>query len=345
MIIINSPGNHTPYPCLTHTKWEGCHLADLIFPFFIVIVGISTVLGLARFKKEDKLVLYGKIIKRSFVLFFIGLLLNAFPIPMEFATLRILGVLQRIALCYFFSALLFLTTKKNTQIFVVITLLLSYWVLLSTYPSASPLAMENNLAGYLDRLLFSSAHLYTASFDPEGLLSTLPALASALLGNLLGYCLISPRSARQKLQWIIMVGLLLVALGYFWSFFFPLNKSLWSSSYVLWSAGWAFLVFAFCYGLIELKHWQHWGKPFALFGKKALLVYILHVFFLKVQTLILIFNSQGVLVNLRLYITEVCFKQFNPQNASFMYALIYTIFWWLLLFGLSKRSKKLVINT
>jgi predicted acyltransferase len=164
-------------------------------------------------------------------------------------------------------------------------------------------------------------------FDPEGLLSTLPAIASALFGNVIGTVLISTRSKQQQLRWMITAGLILSVLGLIWSGVFPINKSLWSSSYVLWTSGLSFLVFAVCFALIEIRGLVNWSKPFSLLGKHAMLVYMLHVIFLKVQAIILVHNTNGVLVNLRLSITDWLFSPFSAKNASLCYALGYTLFW------------------
>lgn len=337
MILVNSPGSSAVYPWLTHSHWNGCTLADLVFPFFIIIVGMSSVLGLSSLiaKGIQKSQLMRQIIWRTCYLFIIGLLLNAFPHHFDLSHLRILGVLQRIAICYGCSAFLFLTTSRATQLRIFIGILVTYYLILigpaAVSSSLSTLSMDNNLVGSVDRLLLSSEHLYTQHFDPEGLLSTLPAIASALLGNLIGFSLISTKSHQQTLQKLLCYGSVLLLLGWMINPFFPINKSLWSSSYVLWTGGWACLVFAVCYGLIEQLQWKFWSKPFNLFGRQALLVYVLHVFFLKVQAIIFIQNHPDNQINLREYLTSTLLGHFSPVNASLFYAVSYTIFWLIIL--------------
>ncbi|MDR3442830.1 MAG: heparan-alpha-glucosaminide N-acetyltransferase domain-containing protein [Legionella sp.] len=329
MILVNSPGNSSAYSWLEHSSWSGCTLADLVFPFFIVIVGMSSVLALTnlQIKGFSNGQLVTQIIKRSLYIFLMGLLLNAFPHHLDFSDIRILGVLQRIAICYLCSSILFLTTTSRVQVILIIALLSCYWFLMAGFAAAHSLTINENLVGYLDRMILSSHHLYTPTFDPEGLLSTLPAIASALLGNLIGMSLLSSRTKKQQLQWMIVAGMILSTLGWLWGFIFPINKALWSSSYVLWTGGLAYLVFAFCFALIEMKRWSNWSKPFNLFGKNAMLVYVLHVLFLKIQAIILVHNNNGELINLRLYITDLLFGHLTPQNASLCYAMTYTIFW------------------
>ena len=185
MIIVNSPGNPKPYGWLEHSAWHGCTLADVVFPFFIMIVGMSSVLALSNLKRKNvsQSYIFKKIIRRSVFIFLMGLLLNAFPYHLlDWSNLRVMGVLQRIAICYFVSAGLFLTSSIRTQALIAVIVLLGY--------AFTPLMLAGDVGGYIDRLLLSPEHLYTKTFDPEGLFSTLPAIASVLLGNLIGFQLI-----------------------------------------------------------------------------------------------------------------------------------------------------------
>lgn len=340
MILVNSPGNQTPYLWLEHSVWDGCTLADLVFPFFIVIVGISSALALSnlRAKSIPTARLLEKVLLRSAYIFLMGVFLNAFPYHLDGSSIRILGVLQRIAICYFFSSLLFLTTRIRTQVIIMVGLLLGYWILMTTLGPAG-LTLKGNLVGYLDRLVFAPGYLYTPTFDPEGLLSTLPAIASALLGNLIGAHLLLSRTHKQQLQWMTTLGLSLALIGLVWRVTLPLNKALWSSSYVLWTGGLALLIFSAVYALVEIKQWKRWSMPFDCFGRHAMLVYVLHVFFLKIQAIIHLQNSVGVGINLRLYITELLFGQFTPQTAALFYAIAYTMFWLFVLTCLERWRK------
>ena len=237
MILVNSPGNHTAYAQLDHSTWNGCTLADLVFPFFIFIVGVSLVFSLSKQLKNHepiyKIVLI--ILRRSLILFCLGLLLNGFPYY-HLSTIRIMGVLQHLALCYCFASLLFITTTIRTQIIIFFAILIGYWLIMTYIPvpgfGPNNLTPEGNLAAYLDRFFFMG-HLYQAVYDPEGLLSTFPAIATALLGTLTGEWLISNRKSPHKWVGMFIVGFLGMIVGWIWGFWFPINKALWTSSYVL----------------------------------------------------------------------------------------------------------------
>lgn len=338
MIIVNSPGNSNPYSYLSHSVWNGCTLADLVFPFFIVIIGISSVLALSTLQAQEcpLSVLIQNIVKRGAFIFLMGLLLNAFPHHFDYASLRFLGVLQRLALCYVISSLLFLSMQIRTLALITTLLLLAYGALMS---SSGLLTLENNWVGYVDQLLFAPGHLYSPHFDPEGLLSTIPAIASALIGNLIGAFLLSGRSKKHTWMGFVLAGVFLSTLGGLWSYQLPLNKALWSSSYVLWTAGLALLVYSMIYALIEIKQWIFWSKPFDLFGRHALLVYILHVVFLKIQALIHMHHPQGGLVTFRVYICERLFGSFSLENASLMYSISYMLLCLFVLFVFQQYKK------
>lgn len=344
MILVNSPGNQTAYHCLNHSIWNGCTLADLVFPFFIFIVGVSLVFSLSNSlnKGASKKELFIKILKRSIIIFLIGLFLNAFPRHFNFESIRIFGVLQRIAICYFVAASLFLITQARTQAIIMIILLISYWLIM-TYISvptygAGNLTIEGNLAGYLDRLVFSSNHLYEKIFDPEGFLSTLPAIATTLLGNLTGFWLRSNKQQISKVQWLTITGIIALIIGWAWGLTFPINKNLWTSSFVLWTGGLALLLLALCYWLIEVKRLKKWATPFEIFGLNAIAAYFLHIFFLKIQAMIHILRIDGSPGNLRIYLSEHLFGWASLQNASLMYAISYVLFW-LLILGILYRKK------
>lgn len=328
MIIVNSPGNASPYPWLTHSAWNGCSLADLVFPFFMVIVGISCHLSLHHGPSNHLThrSMVRKISARCLYLFCIGLLLNAFPYHFDLHTLRIPGVLQRIALCYAVVATLSLTTSIRTQSIILAVLLIGYWFILIESQAWYPWTATQNITSVIDRVLLSAQHLYTPQYDPEGLLSTLPAIASCLLGNLIGYTLMQCSSQRQQLYYIIGIGTLLCIFGWIWSLYFPLNKTLWTSSYVLWSSGLCSLLFAGCFWLIEIKQMPRWWNPFALMGKNALLIYMVHIVLLKIQAIVHIDKGSGQLENLRVYITSSLFSGLTPQNAALAYACAFTLF-------------------
>lgn len=344
MILVNSPGNKTPYSGLEHSAWDGCTLADVVFPFFIFIVGVTLVFSLRNARTCDFSTgqLVRKITQRSLLIFLMGLFLNAFPYHFDFATIRVFGVLQRIALCYFFSACLFLTTSTRTQCLIFLVLLVGYWLLFIFYPvpgfGANQLTPEANLAAYLDRSLFTVSHLYGKIYDPEGLLSTMPAVATALLGNLTGIGLCSTANQKTKLNAMLIGGALALVLGWCWSFYFPLNKALWTSSYTLWTGGLALLLLGVCYWLIEMKGLKRWSKPFEIFGVNAMAAYVLHIFFLKLQLMIAIPQQDGSPRNVRSFITEHLWGWASPQNAALFYAISYTALWFFVLYMLYRKK-------
>lgn len=346
MIIVNSPGNQTSYQWLEHSLWNGCTLADLVFPFFIFIVGVSTALTLskAREQKRTRPPLILQIFKRTLILFLVGLLLNAFPSHFDFSTIRVFGVLQRIAICYFFASLLFLTTKVSTQAIIMMALMIGYWLVMTFFPvpgyGIHDLTPEGNVAAYLDRMIFASTHLYGKIFDPEGLLSTLPAIATALLGNLTGAWLLSTYSHKQKLTGLSIAGFFALLTGWLWGLWFPINKTLWTSSYVLWTGGFALIILAWCYWLIDIKSWKKWSKPFEVFGINAMLAYVLHVVFLKIQALIRLARPDGSPGNLRLFITDHAFGWTSLQRASLLYACSYTLLWLLMIYLFVMKKQK-----
>ena len=338
MIIVNSPGNNYSYPFLDHSAWNGCTLADLVFPFFIFIVGVSVACYLTKAREKNIKFnqLFPKILKRTIILFLLGVLLNSFPYHFDFATIRVFGVLQRIAICYFFSSILFLTTKISTQAIIMLSLIIIYWLLMILVPvpgfGVNNLSPEGNISAYIDRLIFSSNHLYGKVFDPEGLLSTIPSIATALLGNLTGAWLLSSYPHKIKIIGLTAAGILALIAGWGLGLSLPINKALWSSSYVLWTGGFALLILAICYWLIDIKNFKSWSKPFEFFGINALLAYFLHVFFLKIQAMILISKPDGSKENLRLAITDHLFNFTSIQNAALLYSITYLLLWFILIY-------------
>ncbi|OGV27825.1 MAG: hypothetical protein A3F18_00440 [Legionellales bacterium RIFCSPHIGHO2_12_FULL_37_14] len=320
MILVNYPGNSNPYPILAHAPWHGCTLADLVFPFFLFIIGVSCVVALRTKARQNVL---PKILKRTLILLLLGLFLNAFSNHFSFTAIRYFGILQRIAICYLLAAITCLYLSVRAQVWVFVLLVGSYWLLLSLYPYT----LEANLVGIVDRHFFAPQHLYMRFFDPEGLLSTLPAFATTLMGNLTGYFLQSSYSKTVKSYFILIAGGLSTFLGYIWSIWLPLNKALWTSSYVLFTGGISLMLFATCYFVIEVKQYKAWARPLEIFGVNAILVYVLHVMAFKLQITTIIHNKDGSIENLRDFITHYLFGFVNEPNAAFLYAFSGVLFW------------------
>lgn len=327
MILVNSPGNEHVYPWIEHSNWNGCTLADLVFPFFLFIVGLSCSISLSSKTPPSK------IIKRSASIFAIGLFLNAFPYHFELEHLRILGVLQRIAICYCAAAFVFLHAGKKAHEWLIVTLLTGYWMLM-TCCSPTHFGSGNNLAAIIDQRLLGSAHLYQPLFDPEGLLSTIPAIATTLLGNLTGLWL----KEKLPLSKMLFRGGILLTLGLFWSNFSPLNKTIWSSSYVLFTGGLALFTFTCLHWFIDVRRHTQWCTFFDVFGVNALAAYILHVFFLKIQAMVTLSVTAHQTLKLRPYLTQLCFGYLAPTNASLLYAMSYLMLWFLVLFPLYRQK-------
>jgi len=274
--------------------------------------------------------LFAQVVKRTLIIFGLGLLLNGFP-HYDLSSIRILGVLQRIALCYFFGALFFLWTNIAIQIGAIGVILIGYaWVMTHLQVPGFPigdLTKEGNFAAYIDRALLAG-HMYRPVYDPEGILSTFPAIATGLFGNLAGYWLKSSGAPARKVTGCLQAGFIFLLAGWKWGQYFPVNKALWTSSYVLVTAGLALVIFSLCYWLIEIQNWKSWSKPFEVFGTNAIAAYFLHVFFLKVQNKIPMTLLDGSRGNLRFFITDHLFSPWlSPQSASLAYALSYTLLW------------------
>ncbi|NUN07713.1 MAG: DUF5009 domain-containing protein [Ignavibacteriaceae bacterium] len=343
MILVNNPGDWgTVYAPLLHAKWHGCTPTDLIFPFFLFIVGVAITLSLTKrkMKGDNMSKLYLQITRRALILFFLGLFSAAYPFYNVFsgewvnlASLRIPGVLQRIGVVYFVAAILFLNTNIRTQAITGAVLLLLYWILMSLVPvpgvGYANLEPTTNLAAYFDNLLLGG-HLWSASkvWDPEGILSTLPAIGTAISGIMLGHWLNTNHDKITKVAWIFVAANILLVVGWFWDLVFPLNKSIWTSSYVLWTSGLALHFFGFCYWFNDIKGVTWWTKPFIVYGSNAITVFFLSGLMAKSMAIIKWTNEAGELISLKTYIYKTFYAPFfDPYFASFMFAITYVLLW------------------
>jgi predicted acyltransferase len=340
MILVNSPGNRTAYAPLEHAEWNGWTPTDLVFPFFVFIVGVSLVFSFAQRRESGhaQADLLRQILKRTVIIFGLGLLLNGFPYY-HLDTIRIPGVLQRIALCYGITALLYLRFSLKTLAWLAGAALVVYWQLMTRMPvpgfGAGVLTPEGNLAGYIDRLFFIG-HMYTPHFDPEGILSTLPAVVTALLGVFAGNWI--RQHPAHKGGALIGAGCIGILTGCAWGRFFPINKALWTSSYVLFTGGLALALLGLCHWTIEVKGWRGWSRFFEVFGVNGFAAYFLSILDLKIQNRISV-NIPGVEDgNLRLLITRTLFESWaSPQTASLLYAAAHTLIWFMILSALYRR--------
>jgi predicted acyltransferase len=336
MILVNNPGNDHPYWPLEHAEWNGWTPTDLIFPFFLFIVGVSLVFSSeSRLRRGDsRNVLLLHAFRRGVIIFAIGLAMNYSLVliaPSAFPGLRIPGVLQRIGVCYLAASILFLYTSSRTRAVVVAALLLGYWLLMRFVPVPGYgvpgrdipfLHPDANLAAYLDRRFLTT--LWEKTRDPEGLLSTLPAMATALLGVSTGEWLRSKNSSQTKLVGMLVFGALGLVVGRTWGIWFPLNKKLWTSSYVLFTAGFALVCLALCYWATDIKTWRvTWAKPFLIFGRNAIAAYIVAWFFAVLQ-FVINFRRNGQIENSHEYIFRRFFAPLgSPSFTSLLFSLAF----------------------
>ncbi len=347
MILVNNPGDWgNIYSPLKHAEWHGTTPTDYIFPFFLFIVGVAISLALGR-KVESKITkdIYLKILRRSAIIFLLGLFIAAVPY-FDFSTLRIPGVLQRIAVCYLIASLIFLHTNWKQQAIIALVLLFVYWILLTafTVPNCAITTMDDkacNITAYFDRLVLGLDHIWSLGkvYDPEGILSTIPAIATTLSGVLTGTWLRTKKDDAEKVSGIFFVGVSLCAIGWFWNLVFPFNKALWTSSYVVYTSGLALCFLGFCYWLIDIKGYNKWSKPFVIFGVNALALYVGAELLAKSLYLINVTGKNGEAISLQGWIYDKFFLSLaTPLNASLLYAISFILLWLFIMWLLYRKE-------
>jgi len=280
MIIVNSSGSGA-YAFLKHAAWHGWTFADTIFPFFLWIIGVSMVFSFAKRmdKGESKGELFLHILQRSAILFMLGLFINLFPY-FDFYSVRIMGVLQRIAIAYFFAGIILLHARQRGIAIWTVFLLAAYWaaLMLVPVPGYGPgvLEKEGNLAQYVDSVLLKGHILeQTPAWDPEGILSTVPAVSTILFGVLIGQLLVSEKSKPRKFRIMLSLGFLLVIAGSIMSIWMPINKNLWTSSFSVFMSGLALIAFSISYWIIDMRGAKRWSLPFIMVGMNAIVLYVI----------------------------------------------------------------------
>jgi len=371
MLLVNAPGNHDAvYSQIEHSKWNGCTIADLVFPSFLFVVGITTAISLNALRNRDDAVIRARIWRRAAILFGVGLLLNWFPfyqsgdvswtghdgvlgrIVARLLLLRIPGVMQRIAVAYLPAALVTRRASSRTVAAVVAVLLVGYWLLLTVVPVPGEgvrgaVVLDQparTIVAHVDRALFDwtrwglGNHLWDSAltWDPEGALSTLPAIATVLLGVLCArWTLGDPDGRIRKL---IIAGAIAIVVGWCWGLVFPLNKSLWTSSYVLFTAGIAAVVLGVLSVLVDRYATARWAKPLIVFGENPLIAYagsevtrrILHSSIkIRMPT-----GRMGLDEWVTLQLTHL---GLSDKAASLAWSLLFIAAWWLVLDRLSRR--------
>ncbi|MGJ8564043.1 MAG: acyltransferase family protein [Alphaproteobacteria bacterium] len=351
MVLVNNPGTWSAiYPPLKHAAWNGWTFTDTIFPFFVFIMGIAIPMALEKRRalggaRGD---IYLKLLRRTAALFGLGLFLACFPFYnwMEMrwfdpAHLRIMGVLQRLALCYLLASLLFLWLSPRALLGAAFALLLGYWAVM-VIGGGGDLTPEGNFSGLIDRMILGTSHMWVGSphFDPEGLLSTLPAIATCLFGVMTGRLILSTKGDFEKVSEMFVWGFALMALGWMWSAFFPINKSLWSSSYAVFMSGLAMCVLAACYWLVDIKGLKWWTGPFVVFGVNALALFVGTGMMGRLLNYIPAgTGSDGQVLSLKTSLFNALFAPLSSSmNASLFYAVCF-IGLWLFLMWLLYRKK------
>lgn len=355
MILVNTPGSWAHvYPPLRHASWHGWTPTDLVFPFFLFIIGVAMSFSFTKHLLAGMSLkgLHLKILRRSLIIFGLGIFMAAYPFNIPFSiqelsssfhfidvlkrfeTIRIIGVLQRIALCYLVASLVVVNLGRRGHILVTSGLLLGYWLVMVLVPvpeyGRGDLTLEGNLARYIDLAVLGSNHMYSVGglpFDPEGLLSTLPAIATTLLGVFVGDYLRSNESHREKAVTLFFFGMIGIATGKFLSLGFPINKQLWTPTYTLFTAAWATIILAASYWLVEVRGLKGLVKPFIIFGSNSIFVFVASG--LLVKTILRVdipFGESNV--SLYTYLYKAIFVPLAGNlNGSLLFAISWITMW------------------
>jgi predicted acyltransferase len=348
MIVVNTPGSWTHvYPPLLHAEWNGWTPTDTIFPFFLFIVGVSMAISFARRRSQAagrrELLLHS--IRRGLIIFGIGLGLNVLSFVLFHREhLRIPGVLQRIGVVYLFASAIYLLLPRRGVAATAVFLLLGYWAVMTLVPvpgyGAGRLDLEGNLAAYVDRAVLGT-HTWKSGWDPEGPLSTIPAIATALLGVLAGEWLIRP-GMKNRIAGLAVGGLALVAIGALWGTVFPINKSLWTSSYSVFMSGLAAIFLALCLWVVDVKGWKGWAWPFEWLGRNPIAAFVASTLVTILILAVKLTGPDGKPRSLYATIYRTVFDRFaDARLGSLLFSLAYLAIW-VAVFGLLYRKRVFV---
>jgi predicted acyltransferase len=375
MLLVNNPGTWSAiYPPLEHATWNGWTPTDLIFPFFLFIAGVTTHLSLTarRARGDDEGAIRRQIIRRGLLIFLLGFLVNGFPfftwgdvagvadptfiqrVVDRLYHWRIMGVLQRIGLAYMIGGLLSQGKSVKRQVATIAVLLYGYWFAMTLLPVPDSGAMgllvlgdaPRTMAAWWDRLLLDWSrfglgnHLWVSSktWDPEGIFSTIPAIATAMLGNLAGQWLSVRRALSERLNGMFAVGAIGMMAGLMWNWSFPINKSLWTSSYVVFAAGMATLSIATIMWVVDVQHIRGWTKPFVVYGMNPMVAFVGSGVMARCIYSIFTVNYNGTKISLEAAIYRSLFASWlEPVNASLAFAITFVTFWFLILYVLYRK--------
>jgi predicted acyltransferase len=347
MVIVNDPGDwNNAYWPLLHAEWNGWTPTDLIFPFFLFMVGVSMTLSKSTMGSG------WRVVRRGVTIMVLGWLLSLFPY-FRFATLRLPGVLVRIGLCYIAAAGIYrLTAPRPSRddrrhavrlMSWIVGLTVVYWLAMvfAPYPGHNPgdLTAAGNLGAFIDRALLGQNHMWgKRPWDPEGLLSTVPAIASTLMGVVTGFWLRAPVSGGTRAALMAAAGIAAMAIGSLWDLAFPINKNLWTSSYAWFMGGAAAVGLAVCYWTIDVKGWRRWTKPFVVLGVNAIALFVLAGLSAKTLLLVKVAGQGGTTTSLYGYIYRTWYEPLAaPKNASLLFALSYLLMLYAILWVMYRR--------
>jgi predicted acyltransferase len=342
MILVNNPGSWSHiYAPLKHSAWHGCTPTDLVFPFFLFIVGVSMFFSFAKYGSalnKDSVV---KILRRTALIFIIGLFLNSFPQwQADYSKLRIMGVLQRIALAYMFASFIVLASPRKWLPYIVLSIILFYWGLLYFVGGPDPYSLNGNLTIKVDTFILGKSHLYQGfglAFDPEGLLSTIPAIASVIIGYLVGGFISKTEKSKLPLH-MLLLGFAGIAIGLLWSIFLPINKPIWTSSYVIYTAGWACIIMAILIWIIDLKGYAKWADFFLVFGMNSLFIFALSGVWARVLTRLIRIDVNGTVVTGYNWLYQNIFQPVAGDiNGSLLFAISHIIVFWFICWILYRK--------
>jgi predicted acyltransferase len=351
MILVNDAGDgHVTYWPLEHSRWNGWTPTDLVFPFFVFIVGVAMAFSFtSRIERGDSRGrLFAHVLWRGLVLFALGIVVNSFPNHFQPATIRIYGVLQRIALCYVITSVLALWTGRRTQIAIAAGCVIGYWIMMR-YTSVPGYGVpthdiplldpDRNLVAWLDRKLLWG-HLYEGTRDPEGLLSTIPAVATCVIGLLTGGWLRSYRSLAAKMMGMAGAGVALLVAGEIFNLWFPINKKLWTSSFVLLTAGLALICLALCCWALDIRRWRGlWTRLSLVFGMNAIAAYVLSELVADLLDRMQVHLADGGILSWHEVVYQRVFAPLaSPANASLLYAMAYVAVCWAVVWVLYRKG-------
>jgi predicted acyltransferase len=349
MIIVNTPGNgHTTYSPLLHAQWHGFTPTDLVFPSFLFAVGNAMSFVMLKWANMNQSTVVWKILKRTALIFLLGYLMYWFPffkfdknhhmISFPIAETRILGVLQRIALAYGIAALMIYFLKPRVATLITCVILVLYWPVMIYFGEATdPLSLTGNAGLRLDKWLMGDKHLYHGEgipFDPEGWLSTLPAVGNVVGGYLVGRFIQQKGKTYEGLAKLLLAGCVLVCVAYFWDITFPINKKLWTSSFVLYTVGLDCVILSAIIFIVDFLNKRNWTYFFEVFGRNPLFIYLLSEILVTILYLVLVSPK----VNLHGWIYTNIFSHAGAYLGSLLFAISYMLICWLVGLWLDKRK-------